>query len=364
MRYDYFMTPTEYYRTKRQQNALCEDPAQESVVLTLEKLYTKLCREQKKRRWLSVLRPHQAVRGLYLWGSVGIGKTFLMDCLYNCVPFSQKLRLHFHQFMRLIHQSLKMNQGKKDPLRFIAAELAKNHLLICLDELIVSDIGDAMILGRLFEQLIAHGICLVVTSNLPPDELYKDGLQRQHFLPVIALLKKQLLVRYLATRRDYRLRHLEQGGIFYIPDDEIATDNMEKVFSLLTSQQPCSTADLEVHSRKISVKKQAAGVIWFDFKMLCAIPRSPQDYLVIAEKYHTVFLSNVPRLSARATDKISLFIQLIDILYDARIRLILSAETAVENLYTQGRLLTEYARTCSRLQEMQSENYFSEKNKL
>lgn len=355
------MTPISYYQQQNQNGAIVQDQEQYVALQHLEKAYHALIREQQKRSgFFSFFRKPQSVPGVYLWGGVGIGKTFLMDCFYHCLPFPQKLRLHFHQFMRLVHQELKQYQGREDPLQCFAQVLAKKTMVLCFDELVVSDIADAMILGRLFDRLFAQGVSLVATSNMSPDELYKNGLQRQHFLPVIAQLKAQLHITHLPSLIDYRLRHLKHAGVFYIPNDEAAQDNMEKSFRMLAGDTVISEAALDICGRHIPTKKRTQEVVWFDFKTLCGVPRSQQDYLVIAEKFNTVFLSDIPQISPASKDKISLFIRLIDVLYDARVRLVLSAETAVENIYQQGQMVFEYQRACSRLREMQSENYFGE----
>ena len=325
----------------------------------LEKLRQHLLQENLKRAGIfASLRKPRLVKGMYLWGGVGVGKTFLMDCFYHTLPVSKKIRLHFHQFMSFVHAELNKHQGKKEPLQLIAAELAKKTLVLCFDEFFVTDIADAMLLGRLLEALFAEGVCLVATSNVEPDELYKNGLQRQHFLPAIALLKQGVEVMHLTGHTDYRLRHLKHAGVFYIPNDESAQDNMEKSFSLLSHNEAARSDALELLGREIPVVKQTAELVWFDFKVICGVPRSQEDYLALAGKYSTIFVSDLPILPPQSRDKISLFIKLVDVLYDARRRLVLSAEAPMEKIYFHGRLSFEYTRTLSRLQEMQSEDYF------
>jgi cell division protein ZapE len=353
------MTPLDYYREQGRLGQIVEDEKQILILQDFQKLRQSLLRETLKRASLfAPLRKPKLITGLYLWGGVGVGKTFLMDCFFHSLPFSNKLRMHFHQFMQWVHQQLKKQQGKKDPLQVIAQELAEKTMVLCFDEFFVSDIADAMLLGRLLEALFAQGVTLVATSNVPPDELYKNGLQRQHFLPAIALLKKQVKVLQLAGDQDYRLRHLKHAGVFYIPNDEAAQDNMEKSFSLLAETSPLSFEPLELFDRKIPIIKAAGPLIWFDFKVLCGVPRSQEDYLELVKKYTTLFISDVPLLPPQSRDKISLFIKLIDVLYDAKVRLVLSAETSLDKIYSQGRFQFEYQRTLSRLLEMQSEAYF------
>lgn len=353
------MTPVTYYYERCRNGQFIEDKQQVRALQHVQSLYQNLLKEAARRSGVfSALRKPKRVKGLYLWGGVGIGKTFLMDCLYYSLPFSHKLRLHFYQFMSFVHVELKKNQGKKDPLQFIADELAKKAMVLCFDEFFVSDIADAMLLGRLLEALFARGVCLVATSNVAPDDLYRNGLQRQHFLPTIALLKKKVDVLHLTGRVDYRLRHLKHAGVFYIPNDAVALENMEKSFSLLADNEKTLFTPIQLFDRMIPVIKKTEGLVWFDFKVICAVPRSQEDYLALVKKYHTIFISNVPILAGNSRDKITLFIKLVDVLYDARVRLVLSAETTMDNIYRQGRLAFEYTRTLSRLLEMQSETYF------
>lgn len=354
------MTPIDYYHEQCGRGQIVEDKEQISVLQHLERLRQQILREHLKRAGLfAVLRKPKGIRGLYLRGGVGIGKTFLMDCFYHTLPIAKKRRLHFHSFMHFVHIELKKHQGKKDPLQIIAKELADEVMVLCFDEFFVSDIADAMLLGRLLEALFSRGVCLVATSNVSPDELYKNGLQRQHFLGTIALLKKELEVLHLKSETDYRLRHLKHAGVFYIPNDEAASDNLEKSFALLSSTNHVSFEPIEILGRSIPIIKQAGSVIWFDFKVICAVPRSQEDYLVLAEKYSTLFISDLPVLTSQSHHKISLLIKLVDILYDARCRLVLSAEAPLDQIYNQGRFSFEYTRTLSRLLEMQSEDYFS-----
>jgi cell division protein ZapE len=282
-----------------------------------------------------------------------------MDCFFKNLPFPEKMRMHFYQFMQLVHTELTKHQGEKDPLYIIAKELSKNTMVLCFDELFVSDITDAMLLGRLFKYLYAKGVSLITTSNVAPDDLYKNGLQRSQFLPAIALLKLNTEVINMPSAIDYRLRHLKEAGVFYTPLDEIAAANMEKSFSVLTEGLPVTTAPIIIHERAIAIKKQAGNVIWFHFSDICSVPRSQSDYLAIAEKYRTVFISDIPIIPVAAKDIICLFISLVDVFYDARIRLVFSAAESVAELYDRGYMELEYARTHSRLLEMQSEDYWN-----
>lgn len=354
------MTPLEYYQHQLSQGLIAEDSQQLLVIQQLDEIHLELLREHRQRsRFFSFLRKPQTVKGLYLWGGVGIGKTFMMDCFFHTVPFEEKMRMHFHQFMRFVHSELKIYQGEKNPLQIIAAQIAKKTMLLCFDEFFVTDIADAMILARLLRELFANGVCLVTTSNVMPDDLYKKGLQRPLFLPAIELLKQNTLVMHVPTTIDYRLRHLRNAGVFYTPNDAAAMQNMEKTFTVIVNGQEVTDAPVEICGRMVPVVKRTEDTIWFDFNVICKIPRSQLDYLAIAQQYTTVFVSNIPMLPPDARDIVSLLIRMVDVFYDAHVRLVISAADKVENLYSQGVMLFEYTRACSRLLEMQSEDYFS-----
>lgn len=353
------MTPLDFYREQCAKDLLSEDAQQLHALTHLQRVYYDLLKEYKKRNpiW-AFWRSPRLVTGVYLCGGVGIGKTFLLDCFYNALPFPQKMRMHFHQFMQLIHQLLKNQAGKKNPLDKIADILAKKNLVICFDELFVSDITDAMLLGKLFKALFARKVCLVATSNSLPDDLYKNGLQREQFLPAIAALKNYLEIVFLNTTIDYRLRHLKEAGIFYTPLGALAEANMEKSFALLAQNAPVDSYPVSVYGRRIGVKKKTADMVWFEFVEICTIPRSQADYLALAQQYRTIFISNIPVIPAHANDTICLFIALVDIFYDAKVRLVISAAEPIAALYSRGYKILEYARTHSRLLEMQSLDYF------
>lgn len=353
------MTPVEYYQEQCKKGVIFEDQQQLIVLQSLQRVYTEMVKECHQRsRLVSLLRRPRLVKGIYLWGGVGVGKTFMMDCFFNSLPFPQKKRMHFHQFMQRIHHDLTAHQGEADPLPIIATELAKEAIVLCFDEFFVSDIADAMILGGLLKALFAKGVCFVATSNIVPDDLYKNGLQRLQFLPAIALLKANTEVINIKSTVDYRLRHLQEAGVFYTPLGEEAEKNMKKTFTLLTNNQPYSELPLAINGRSIKVKKQAGDVVWFDFKEICHVPRSQNDYLAIAEKYRTVFVSDIPQIQANEKDTICLFVCLIDVLYDAKVKLVISAAEPVGEIYSKGYMILEYTRTHSRLLEMQSQDYF------
>lgn len=353
------MTPLDYYRQQCINGAISDDPEQLRVLEHLAPIYSALIHEHQKRfGWMRRLHRAKLIHGLYLWGGVGVGKTFMMDCFYHCLPFSQKLRMHFHVFMQRIHDDLQKHQGDKDPLRLIANELAKEALVICFDEFYVSDIADASILARLLDALFKKGVCLVATSNTAPDDLYKNGLQRLRFLPAIDLIKKHTDVLHIPSTIDYRLRYLSQAGVFYTPLDDVAAENMEKTFCILAEGSQIERTPIILHGRSINVKKRTEKSIWFDFHEICSVPRSQHDYLALAAQYRTVFISDIPEISAEAKDTICLFISLVDVFYDARTRLVISAASSVPELYNQGFKIIEYMRTHSRLLEMQSTGYF------
>lgn len=354
------MTPLDYYQEKITQGVIHPDPQQLLVMQDFQKIYVQLCDEFKRRsRMLSFLRKPQLVKGIYLWGSVGVGKTFMMDCFYQALPFPTKMRMHFHAFMQRIHNELTKHQGEKDPLQMIAKELAQETMVLCFDEFHVSDITDAMLLGRLLRALFERGVCLIVTSNVMPDDLYKHGLQRSQFLPAIAMIKADTNVLHIPTSVDYRLRHLKEAGVFYTPLDKKAQENMEKSFDALTRGQLIYQEPVLICGRSIQIKKRSDDAIWFEFSNICHVPRSQKDYLEIADQYQTVLISDVPIIKPHEKDIICLFINMVDVFYDARVRLVISAAEPVEQLYSRGYMILEYTRTHSRLLEMQSVDYFS-----
>jgi cell division protein ZapE len=295
-------------------------------------------------------------RGVYLWGGVGRGKSFLMDAFYAAVPIIRKTRLHFHEFMRGVHRELDEVKGVADPLDEVGRRIARRHRLICFDEFHVSDIADAMILHRLLARLFDLNIGFVMTSNYAPDALYPDGLHRDRLLPAIELLKDRLDVVHVDGGIDYRQRAMEQIDAYLTPWGADAEAKLAAAFARLAETED-EDAVLEIESRRIRARRRAGGVVWFDFAVLCGGPRSHADYLEIAAQFHTVLLSNVPRLSAGQASEARRFTWLVDVLYDHRVKLLASAETPPTELYTAGALAHEFARTASRLIEMQSREY-------
>ncbi len=313
-----------------------------------------------QKKWWRLWSRRSLIRGIYLWGSVGIGKTWLMDLFYQQLPGTRKIRQHFHIFMRSVHQRLTTLQGVDDPLKHIAREWADKVDVICFDEFFVNDITDAMILGNLFKALFEEKVSLIATSNVPPENLYRNGLQRELFLPAIALLQIQCVVYHLDSHQDYRARTLENAGVYWCLRQTDKEDGMQALFQTLVGSEVLQKEDIIIEGRAIPNWGHTDNIAGFDFNVLCHEPRSQRDYLVLSEQFSTIFLSHVPEISDREHDKITYFIQLIDILYDAHIKLVLStmAETPTY-IYRQGPFSFEFERTQSRLTEMQTHEYLA-----
>jgi cell division protein ZapE len=352
---------TEAYEHLLVQRGLIADEAQRAVVLRLAKLADDIKTSRGSRwlpRWLSP--PVAAPRGIYLWGSVGRGKTLLMDLLQSGLPAGSSRRLHFHVLMREVHETLAQLATQQRPLQQVARTIAGEARVLCLDELLVNDIGDAMILHGLLAALQQHGIALVITSNQPPSGLYRNGLQRERFLPAIQLLNTQLDVLELTGSIDYRLRQLQQAGTYVMQADQQQSPLLAALFAQLAGDAPAhSGATLAIEGRHIPVRRAAAGIAWFDFSALCEGARSTADYLALATQLHTVFVSPVPQLDALHDDAARRFISLVDVLYDSGVTLVVGAAVAPAQLYQGSRLAAEFARTASRLIEMGSEEYLS-----
>ena len=301
-------------------------------------------------------------RGVYLWGDVGRGKSFLMDAFFATVPVIRKTRVHFHEFMRSVHGELHDLRGTADPLDEVARRIARRHRLICFDEFHVSDIADAMILYRLLERLFALNVGLVITSNYAPDALYPDGLHRDRMLPAIALLQEQLDVVHVDGDIDYRRRAMERIEAYLTPWGPAADAALTAAFERVAETDDDDPV-LTIETRQVRARRRAGGVVWFDFAVLCGGPRSQNDYLEIAALFHTVLMSNVPRMSAGQASEARRFTWLVDVLYDHRVKLLLSAEVAAGELYQSGALANEFARTVSRLEEMQSREYLESRRR-
>jgi len=358
-------TPEERYRTLLQSEGFARDPAQERVVRYLEDLHTRLERRRTDTgNWLTRLLGGgrgrtEPLAGLYLWGGVGRGKTMLMDLFYECQPVDDRLRIHFHRFMQRVHQDLRRLAGTANPLDEVAERFAAESRVLCFDEFFVSDIGDAMILAELLEGLFRRGVTLVATSNVEPVHLYENGLQRRRFLPAIDLLEQHTRVVNVDGEVDYRLRVLERAEIFHAPLDAEAEAGLMRSFNALAPDTPERNVAMEVEGRTIRARWVAEDVAWFEFAELCEGPRSQNDYIELARVFHAVLVSNVRRFTGRNEDAARRFISLVDEFYDHNVKLILSAEVPVTELYAGERLRFEFQRTESRLLEMQSHEYLS-----
>ena len=369
------MTPLERYRLDLQRPDFFHDAAQENAVRHLQRLYEDLVKAEssasaaEESGWFGKLfgskKPQEPVKGLYFWGGVGRGKTYLVDTFYDALPFKHKMRTHFHRFMKRVHEELEHLKGHKNPLTMIAAQFAKEARVICFDEFFVSDITDAMILATLLEELFKNGVSLVATSNIVPDGLYKDGLQRARFLPAIDLLNKYTEVVNVDSGVDYRLRALEQAELYHWPLDAAAEASLEKSFRSLLSEK-CQVRENEhlvIENRIIHARKVANDVAWFEFRELCDGPRSQNDYIELAKVFEAILLSNVEQMNAQKDDMARRFINLVDEFYDRNVKLIISAEVDLKDLYTGGRLEFEFQRTLSRLLEMQSREFLTRPHK-
>lgn len=334
------------------------DIQQLAVIEKMQQLRSNLLAEQKRRdSFWGRFRRRQCIKGLYLWGSVGIGKTFLMDCFYDSLDLPNKQRIHFHDFMREIHVKLKALQGQKNPLHKIAKEYAASTIILCLDEIIVTDITDAMLLGKFLQLLFKQGVCLVTTSNTEPDMLYYRGLQRQQFLPAIAAIKKHTDIQHIDTTMDYRQLFLKKSGVFHIPHNQHAIQTMEETFDMLGHGEHVDYSPIHILERDIHVVKRTQTMAWFEFNVICNTPRSQRDYLELVKHYDTFFVSHIPHIPQHANNTINLFIRFIDILYDAKAHLFCSLEKPIDDIYTEGNQLKAFARTASRLNEMRSVEY-------
>lgn len=357
------MNIREAYEESLHREGHVEDPAQLDVIARFEDLQARLLARPPSANGLRAMffrrELREAVRGLYIWGGVGRGKTFLMDLFFESLPIEQKRRIHFHRMMQDVHERMKTLRLVEDPLDQVAAGIAQDTRVLCFDEFFVSDIGDAMILGRLLEGLFSRGVTLVTTSNARPDELYKEGLQRQRFLPAINLLKQHTDVVNMDGGTDYRLRILQKAGTYLTPNDERAMEKLDYFFGETASLQVETDIDLDINGRAVRAWRRAKGVAWFRFADICDGPRSQADYIEIARWYPSVIISGVPQFDALHDDQARRFISLVDEFYDRHVKLILSADVDVSGLYTGSRLSFEFDRTTSRLVEMQSTEYLA-----
>ncbi|MGQ0522710.1 MAG: cell division protein ZapE [Betaproteobacteria bacterium] len=344
------------------------DAAQEQALQSFDRLHDELTGQGRRTTGFArLLARRRPVRGIYLWGGVGRGKSFLMDGFFKCLPVARKRRSHFHRFMQEIHQGLTAHQGRAEPLAAIARDVARQVDLVCLDEFHITDITDAMLMRRLLEGMLEQRLVLVTTSNFAPEELYRYGLQRNQFLPAIDLIKKNLEVVHVQGGTDYRLRELERAGVYHVGAG--ADGRLAAAFEAVGGGEPAGSGELQIEGRTIRVRREARGVAWFDFAELCEGPRAKADYIELARRYHTVLLSGVPKFAAGDTDKLRRFVWLIDEFYDRRVNMIIAAARPAPELidaaersdrFQAGLNVSLKERLVSRLTEMQTRNYLAQ----
>ena len=354
------MSVKQAYEAELVARGYTSDPAQLRAVDALERCANDWAayKIQRSNAFKKLVNHPSTPRGVYMYGGVGRGKSFLMDCFYNAVPIKRKTRLHFHEFMREVHRELRDLAGTVNPLDELGKRMSRRYKLICFDEFHVAEITDALILHRLLSALFDNGVGFVTTSNFKPDDLYPCGMHRDRILPAIALLNDHLQVISVDNGTDYRRRTLEQVNLYHTPLGGHADDEMKRAFNRLAESQDDNPV-LQIESRQIHARRKAGGLVWFDFKTLCGGPRSQNDYLEIATQFHTVLLSDVPVMPPRMASEARRFTWLIDVLYDRRVKLIMSAESAPEALYLEGPLVHEFPRTISRLNEMRSKEFLA-----
>ena len=368
-------SPQRYYQSLLDQGLIRFDETQQHVVFLLDNLYTLLCDSKSKPKpkskltakthylWQKIIKKKpqtQLIKGVYLWGSVGVGKTLLMDVFSATCPVPS-VREHFHVFMQRVHTQLRQLQGTPNPLTQLAKQLASQVRVICFDEFFVHDIADAMLLGELFQALFKQGVILVATSNIAPEDLYKEGLQRERFLPAIKSILTHTTVYHLPSVHDYRMTYLTESGAYFFPMNAETDQAMEDVFSHVSQHEEAAYSPITILSREIFTRKHTATVAWFEFNNLCGAPRAQRDYIELAKQYHTILLSGVPVIRPNDVNSVTALIHLVDVLYDEGIFLVIQAEVPMTELYVTGKLAASFQRTLSRLQEMQSKAYLERK---
>jgi cell division protein ZapE len=356
-------SPGDRYRAGVARGDWQDDPAQHATLDALDALWRELVAQREPSLWQRLRGRIEAPQGIYLFGAVGRGKTFLCDLFFDALPIASKRRVHFHRFMQDVHAELRALDGRANPLDDVAAKIADASRVIVLDEFIVGDIGDAMILGNLLRALFERGAVLVTTSNTAPSNLYRDGLQRERFLPAIALIEKHCRVIALESSRDWRLRALKQAPVYWTPPGAEAERGMRAIFGRVARGEVRRDVALDVNDRPINARAVADGAAWFEFAELCEGPRGVADYIELARAYHTIFVSNVPEFTPLTEDAARRFIELVDELYDRGVNLVVSAAASAIDLYDGERLRAEFARTQSRLIEMQSEEYLAREHR-
>ena len=357
------MNPSQRYQALLQQPEFVADPAQQDAISRLDRLYRELEESRPQGWWQRVMKRGgrwPGLRGIYFWGGVGRGKTLLMDLFYQALPADvASERIHFHGFMNRVHQALKQHPGVADPLRRVAGDIARTTRVLCLDEFVIIDIGDAMIMAGLLEALFADGVLLVTTSNVAPRDLYRDGLQRARFLPAIDLLSRHCDVFNLDGEQDYRLRFLQQTDLYSVPHSPATDDAIRQYLGHHVTPVQAEQARLEINGRPLAHRYCAEDIVWFSFAELCESNRSQNDYLELARLFNTLILTDIRQMGGDDDDTARRFVLLIDVLYDHRVKLICSAALPPEQLYTGKRLAFEFERTASRLVEMQSDAYLA-----
>ena len=365
------MTPLDTYTRDIKQHGFQQDDAQLKAVQSLDKLYhdfieyvsNPVVKKTGWKRWFSKTQAQPvAPKGLYFWGGVGRGKTYLMDTFFEALPCEKKMRVHFHRFMYRVHDELNSLGEVNDPLELVADKFKSEADIICFDEFFVSDITDAMILGTLFQALFRRGVVLVATSNIPPQDLYRNGLQRARFLPAIELIQANCQILNVDSGIDYRLRTLEQAEIYHFPLDEQASINLGRYFEQLVGESKQGETCIEINHRQINIVNSYEGVLHATFEQLCQSARSQNDYIELSRIYNTVLLADVKQMGRLTDDAARRFIALVDEFYERHVKLIISAEVALEDLYTQGQLEFEFQRCQSRLIEMQSHDYLAKEH--
>ena len=357
------LSPKAWYQAASQLPNFRADFAQATAINELDILWHQLIDFKAKRNQFlgRSLRSPEAPKGLYLWGGVGRGKTLLMDAFYNCLPYRRKRRIHFHNFMAEVHHEMKLLEKNNDPLIALANNIQKSTRVLCLDEFHVDDIADAMILGRLVGAILERGVVLLTTSNASPDDLYPNGLQRRNFLPAIELLKHKLKVLNVDGGNDYRMWSQAREPLFIVTNNKNEEADGEArlcaLFERIAERTHQPEHYIEIMGRKVPVKKLALSAVWFDFKELCCGLHAQEDYLEIAHRYPTVFLSHIPRMTAHNASESRRFTWLIDVFYDNKVKLIATSAATPENIWNDGASPSEFCRTASRLTEMQSKQY-------
>lgn len=364
------MTPGEQHQLQIREHGYQADPPQALAIDQLDELHHKLIDKDQKRSSVITrlliklgLKHKPVTKGIYLWGSVGRGKTWLMDLFFENLPITDKFRIHFHQFMQVVIDELELLKGYQNPLRLVAKNFSRRFHILCLDEFQVTDISHAMLLYGLLEAMYREGIVLIATSNREPDELYKNGLQRDRFLPAIELIKQHSEVILIDGDTDYRLRMLEKSHIWYQP---VTTQSENQLMQRFAELAPCTAIDQEViyiNYRDIQTRCRADDVVWFDFNIICSTPRAAADYLILARIFSTIFISDIPIMDESKDDMARRFINLVDALYDRNVKVIVSAHSDPAELYQGSQLTFPFKRTVSRLEEMRSHSYLIKPHK-